>query len=266
VNLEIKELFEKGGPAMWPLLGLSVLSVATIMERLWFWVNIALKEKAIVNRVLEAARHDWGVANELARQANDLPIGRFLHAPLQLANPEPELFRLALEAAADEELASMRRGDKILEAVIALAPLLGLLGTVLGLIHSLGSIRLGDLGTSSAAGVTLGIAEALISTATGLIVAITSLAFYRLFQAFLFNQVKIFRKAGNELELLYRQFWPTASKNGNVVEKSAASTDPEAQIENSVKPQKAIKPAAPPEEPSVWDDTKPVESQDSGSG
>jgi biopolymer transport protein ExbB len=77
----------------------------------------------------------------------------------------------------------------------------------LGLINSLGSIRISDLGTASTAGVTLGIAEALISTATGLILAITSLAFYRLFQAFWYNQVKIFRKAGSELELLYRQDW-----------------------------------------------------------
>jgi biopolymer transport protein ExbB len=78
----------------------------------------------------------------------------------------------------------------------------------LGLIRSLSGIRLGDLGTSSTAGVTLGISESLISTAAGLIVAITSLVFYRLFQGFLFNQVKIFRRAGNELELMYRQELP----------------------------------------------------------
>jgi biopolymer transport protein ExbB len=56
-------------------------------------------------------------------------------------------------------------------------------------------------------GVPLGIAEALISTATGLIVAIVSLAFYRLFQGLLFHQARIFRRTGNELELTYRQFW-----------------------------------------------------------
>jgi biopolymer transport protein ExbB len=55
--------------------------------------------------------------------------------------------------------------------------------------------------------VTLGIGESLISTATGLIVAIFSLAFYRLFQAFVVNQVKIFRRSGSDLELLYRQSW-----------------------------------------------------------
>jgi len=104
-------------------------------------------------------------------------------------------------------LAAMRRGDKALEAVIALSPLLGLLGTVVGLIQSLRSIRIGDIGTASTAGVTSGIGEALISTASGLIVAILALAFYRIFQGLLFNQVKLFRKAGNDLELLHRQQW-----------------------------------------------------------
>jgi biopolymer transport protein ExbB len=206
--VNIQEIFVKGGPAMWPLLILSILSVSTIIERLWFWANLLIKETEIVIRVIEAARRDWTVANEIARKAEGQPIGRFLYAPLKLYSPDPEVFRLALEAAADEELASMRRGDKILEATIALSPLLGLLGTVLGLISSLSTIRLGDIGTSATAGVTLGISEALISTATGMMVAIVSLTFYRIFQAFLFNQVKVFRKAGNELELLYRQYWP----------------------------------------------------------
>jgi biopolymer transport protein ExbB len=143
----------------------------------------------------------------MARRTLKQPIGRFLYAALLLHNPEPEVFKLALEAAADDELASMRKGDKLLEGVIALAPMLGLLGTVLGLIGSLSSIRLGDLGTSSTAGVTVGIGEALISTAVGLVVAIFTLVFYRLFQSLLFNQMKVFRKAGNELELLYRQYW-----------------------------------------------------------
>lgn len=192
---------------MLPLLFLSFLSLTAIIERLWFWFGVLTKEREIVNRVLDAARRDWAVATEVARQAYDQPMGRFLYTPLQLKNPDPEMFRLALEAAADEELAAMRRGDKILEAVIALAPLLGLLGTVIGLIISLRSIRIGDIGTASTAGVTSGIGEALISTAAGLIVAIVSLAFYRLFQGFLFNQIKVFRKAGNELELLYRQIW-----------------------------------------------------------
>ncbi|MDY6938501.1 MAG: MotA/TolQ/ExbB proton channel family protein [Cyanobacteriota bacterium] len=192
---------------MWPLLFLSILSVGTIVERLWFWMRVLTKEKEIVDRVLETARHDWAVAKQISKQARNQPIGRFLYAPLRLDAPSPEAFELALESSADEELANMRRGDKILEAVIALSPLLGLFGTVLGLIRSLGSISISDLGTAATTGVTLGIGESLISTAFGLSVAIVSVAFYRLFQVFLFNQVKVFRKSGSELELLYRQFW-----------------------------------------------------------
>jgi len=205
---------------MWPLLVLSILAIATIFERLWFWSSVLRGEKKIAEQILDAARRSWEEATDLARQASNQPIGRFLYTPLRLANQEPETFRLALEASADEELNSMRRGDKVLEAVIALAPLLGLLGTVLGLINSLRSIRLGDLGTSSTAGVTLGIGEALIATASGLLVAITALAFYRLFQAFLFQQTRVFHRAGNELELTYRQAWSRAHPGSGSLLKS----------------------------------------------
>jgi biopolymer transport protein ExbB len=216
----VAELFEKGGPAMWPLLALSLLSVATIFERLWFWTRILIKEKKVINRILTAAgRYNWEVASELALQARKQPIGRFLHAPLRRVNLAPEVFRLALEAAAEEELTSMRRGDKILEAVIALAPLLGLLGTVLGLIKSLDGIDLGDIGTTSTDEPVFGISNALISTATGLIVAITSLAFYRIFQALLFNQAKVFRQIGNELELLYLQYWAQVNPSSQDIQK-----------------------------------------------
>jgi biopolymer transport protein ExbB len=206
--VDILDLFKKGGPAMWPLLILSVLSLSVIFERLWFWLRILTQEKEIVNRVLDAAGEDWEIAAAIAERAINQPIGRFLHAPLNLQKSDPETFRLALESTAADEIAGMRQGEKLLEAVIALSPLLGLLGTVLGLIRSLSSIRIGDLGTESAAGVTSGIGESLISTAAGLIVAIGTLVFYRLFQSFVVNQVKVFNKAGNQIELLYRQYPP----------------------------------------------------------
>jgi biopolymer transport protein ExbB len=203
----LAELIEKGGIAMWPLLFLSILALGTIVERIWFWSTVLLKEEVILNSVMDAATTNWGKAEEIASRYRNHPLGKFLYAPLQLEHPDPEVFHLALETGADDELALMRKGDKILESVTALSPLLGLLGTVLGLIRSLGSISVSDLGTASTSGVTLGIGESLISTAAGLIVAIISLAFYRMFQAFWFNQVRIFRKAGSDLEVIYRQKW-----------------------------------------------------------
>ena len=203
--MNIGEIITKGGVSIYPLLLLSILSLGTIIERIWFWSRVLLQEKETVRRILDAATQNWQVAREIAEDTKKQPIGRFFLAAMQLVEPEPEMLRLALESAAEEELATMRRGDKILEAVIALSPLLGLLGTVLGLINSLLSIRVADIGSGSTQGVTLGIGEALISTAAGLVVAITSLVFYRLFQAFLFGQVRVFRRAGSALELIYRQ-------------------------------------------------------------
>jgi biopolymer transport protein ExbB len=214
--VNIAELFARGGLAMWPLLFLSVLSLGTIIDRIWFWSRILTKEREVAGRVLEAARREWSAATEIAQRANKLPMGRFLYAALSLESPDPEVFRLALETSADEELTVMRKGEKILEAVIALSPMIGLLGTVFGLINSLGSIDLSDLASDSTSGTVLGIGEALISTAAGLVIAIVSLAFYRLFQGFVFGQAKVFRQSGSELELLYRQAWSVKERSTEV--------------------------------------------------
>ena len=208
---------------MYPLLVLSFLSISVVIERSWYWWNLLKGEREVSGRVIESARRDWNAAADLARQSTNQPIGRFLNSALELKNPEPEIFQLALEASAQEELAAMRRGDKILEAAIALSPLLGLLGTVLGLINSLGSIRLGDLGTAATENVTLGISESLISTATGLIVAIVSLAFYRVFQSLVSGQVKLFEKSGNELELAYRKDW--SERGGSRLSKTSGNSN-----------------------------------------
>ena len=246
--MNIITVLADGGPSIWLLvflfIVLSFLALTTIIERIWFWSKILTREREIVGRVLESASRDWDVARDIARRSLDQPIGRFLHAALDLQNPEPEIFQLALQASADEELAAMRRGEKILEGVIAISPLLGLLGTVLGLIQSLASIRLGDLGTTATGEVTLGISGALTSTAAGLIIAILSLAFYRLFQGLVLGQIKIFRQAGNELELLYRKYWASRDERmsedrrlpsaTNGVGMGATTTTPNATFEDGL--------------------------------
>jgi len=203
----LAEFISKVGFTFYPLVFLSILAVGTIIERVWFWSQIIFTEQQILTRIMDSALQDWNFAKETARKYRQHPLGRFLYTPLRLTDPTPDVFHLAIESVADDELALMKRGDKILEAVIALSPLLGLLGTVLGLIRSLRNLRISDLGTDAAAGVSTGIGEALFSTAFGLIVAIATLAFYRLFQGLWSNQVRIFRKAGSELEVIYRQHW-----------------------------------------------------------
>ncbi len=201
------EIMAKGGIAMWPLLLLSILAVSTILERIWFWSRVLFREQQILDRILEAAHRNWNLVEKIAKEHINHPMGNFVYAPFKLSNPDPEVFHLALESAADDQLAKMRKGDKLLEAVIALSPLLGLFGTVWGLIQALSSIKISDLGTADSSGVTLGIGESLISTAAGLLVAIISLSFYRMFQAFWSNQVRLLRKAASQLEVMYRQRW-----------------------------------------------------------
>jgi biopolymer transport protein ExbB len=205
---KIIDLVIEGGPVMIPLLGFSVVTLATALERAWFWIRLISHEKQIVRDVLKAAQHNLDEAATIASYAKGQPIGRFLMAPLRLYQPTPETFHLALEASADKEFVKMHKGDKLFETVVAVAPLLGLLGTVTGLIKTFGSLQIGGSGgaaTAQANTAASGIGEALIATATGMIVAIIALLFLRGFVSLQTQQMDYFTEVGNELELIYRQ-------------------------------------------------------------
>jgi biopolymer transport protein ExbB len=204
------KFFQDGGPLMYPLAGLSIATLACGMERGLFWSRLLLAESKVAHDVLAASKYSLTDAKMIAKKTADLPIGRFLLAPLQLNRPTPETFRLALETTAEEEFAKMRKGDSILESTIGIAPLLGLLGTVTGLIATFmnlnigggGSAGGGDLGKAAA-----GIGEALATTAGGMFVAIIALTFLRIFVTLQAQQMDYFTKIGGELELIYRQCW-----------------------------------------------------------
>lgn len=201
-------LLVKGGPVMIPMMGLSIASFACALDRAWFWMNILRGEDRVAHDVLEAARYDLKDAREIAEQSQHLPIGRFLLAPLKLNHPSPETFSLAMEAAAEQEFVRMRKGDKLLETVVAIAPLLGLLGTVTGLIITFINLNIGGAGTAAdTSKAAAGIGEALITTAAGMIVAILALTAFRTSITLQAQQVDYFSKIGNELELIYRQVW-----------------------------------------------------------
>jgi len=194
---------------MIPLVGLSAATLTCALERGWFWYRLLSKEDRIVHDVLEAAQYDLDRAAAIAQQVQDLPIGRFLLAPLQLNHPTPETFRLAMESVGDNEFVQIRKGNKLLETVVGMAPLLGLLGTVTGLITTFSHLKIGGgSGTSaSASQAAAGIGEALIATASGMIVAIIALAFFRIFVTLQAQQVNYFSRVGSALELIYRQVW-----------------------------------------------------------
>ncbi|MCL6752674.1 MotA/TolQ/ExbB proton channel family protein [Nostoc sp. CCCryo 231-06] len=212
--MEISNLFTAGGIVMWPLLAFSLLGVALIIERIIFWVRINNRQNKIVREVLQLYRLDNVVSalDKLQKNA-DLPIARIFLAALELEEPTPEEFRLALESEAQGEIPLLKRSQNIFETIIGLAPLLGLLGTVLGLINSFASLNIGDVGGTKTTGVTSGISEALVSTASGLVVAIFTLLFANTFRGLYQRQIAWIQEYGGQLELLYRRRYERGDKS-----------------------------------------------------
>ena len=207
-------LLTAGGVVMWPLLGFSVLALGLIIERIAFWLRINRRQGRVVLEVLNLYRRDNVVtAIEKLRQNVDLPLARIMLAALELEQPTPEEFRLALESSAQAELPLLKRFNVLFETIITLSPLLGLLGTILGLINSFASLKVGDVGGSKTTGVTAGISEALTATATGLIVAIFTLLFANTFRGLYIRQIALIQEYGGQLELLYRRRYELGEKS-----------------------------------------------------
>jgi biopolymer transport protein ExbB len=211
--MDIKNLFIAGGVVMWPLLAASVVAIALIAERIRFWLKVSTRQQPVVRDVLKLYRQGNVVSTiDALRKNADLPIARIFLTALELEEPNPEEFRLALESEAQAEIPLLKRFTTIFDTIISLAPLLGLLGTVLGLITSFASLNLGDVGGTKTAGVTSGISEALVSTAAGLIVAIFTLLFSNTFRGLYQRQIALIQEYGGQLELLYRRRYEQGEK------------------------------------------------------
>ena len=174
-------VFKSGGLVMWPLLLCSILCFYCFIERIIFWRNLKwynnnIKEK-IIKRYLNSSTSFIDFLNE----DKTYPLFSILLKALKFDNCSDESFHLALSSALQSEIPSLKKHTNIFSTIITISPLLGLLGTVLGLIDSFSFITLGQAGVNNIR-VTGGISEALVSTAAGLIVAITSLLFSNYFK------------------------------------------------------------------------------------
>jgi biopolymer transport protein ExbB len=190
-------IFEKGGPIMWPLLAASVLALGTVLERVIFLLNEKRKRdpKALEAFFGEVERGRPEAAVQIAAQTRDFVVRALGYA---LEHREQSLSN-ALVFAQARELKRFRRGVSILDTVITLAPLLGLLGTVTGMMGSFSLIG-GDLGAPGA--ITGGIAEALIATAFGLGIAITALLPFNVLNTKLEEARHEIESAATQLELM----------------------------------------------------------------
>jgi biopolymer transport protein ExbB len=174
------EIIKAGGWLMWPLILCSIGSIAIIAERFW-----ALQSKKIIPKHLVAQVWNWHKKNELTvdalRQLREgSPLGRVLAAGILNRGHSRTIMKEAIEEAGRHEIHEMERFLNTLGTIAAVSPLIGLLGSVVGLMEVFSSMTTHGVGNPQALGA--GISKIMIATAAGLGVAIPALIFYRYFQ------------------------------------------------------------------------------------
>jgi biopolymer transport protein ExbB len=171
------EIVRAGGPLMWPIILCSIAAAAIILERLW-----TLQDKRVLPP--ELAKKVWqlveaGQINDkvIAALEQNSPLGRVLAAGLANRHRPREIVMERLEDTGRHVVHELERFLNTLGTIAGISPLLGLLGTVTGIIKAFNAIQAGGMGDPRA--LSGGIAEALITTAAGLCVAIPALFAYR---------------------------------------------------------------------------------------
>ena len=195
------DLFIKGGPVMYPLLACSVLALTVIIERAIFWVRESLyRDQSLVDEVLELSRHgDWEQIKKRVAGSKyymiRILVSGILHREFSMIK--------AMETAAADEVGRMRHYLPVLDTMITVAPLLGIFGTVIGIISSFEI--LGTTGIAHPREVTAGIAQALITTAAGLGIAILSVFPYNYYLSRAEKETLLIEKYATSLEIVYEK-------------------------------------------------------------
>lgn len=173
------QYFNDGGPLMWPLLICSVFGLTVILYKAYQFLRISGSVDPLLHRVEECVREGDREEASRACQAFKGPIGAVINVAVLRAGQAKIVIREAVEDVGMHELASLESFLPSLQTIGTIAPLLGFLGTVLGMIDAFFNISQAGLGDPTA--VSAGIAQALITTATGLMVAVPAFVFYNYF-------------------------------------------------------------------------------------
>jgi biopolymer transport protein ExbB len=193
--ISVIDILIKGGIVMIPLLACSLVSLTLTIERALFWTK--LKSRRVIEEILALVEQgEFESALRLGKGAPE-PIARVLAAGIAHRNPAPAK---AMESAAQAEIPVLKSRLGILDTIVTLAPLLGLLGTVVGMIGSFDIMSESGMGQPHA--VTGGVAEALIATATGLLIAILTLVSYNYFTTRAEREIDALEHFSSSLELL----------------------------------------------------------------
>jgi biopolymer transport protein ExbB len=173
------ELFVKGGTFMWWLLTVALVGFIFLIERLWTLNRARVNTRKLIGTVITTLRNDGVQAASEECQKVRGPIAAILYAGLQKADKGRDAVEKAIATAGTIEMSFLERGLIWVSSVTTIAPLMGFLGTVSGMINAFEAIAASE--QVNAKLVASGISEALITTATGLIVAIPATIGYNYF-------------------------------------------------------------------------------------
>ncbi len=200
----MKDIFIRGGPLMWPLLLCSILSLTISIERVIFWwKERRRRDRGNLERIFSHTEAgEFHIALSITDDRTVVPdiITRILVSGLASRHSG---LREGMEVAAENEIERMKRGMDILDTIITIAPLLGILGTVLGIISSFD--LLGKSGIDNPVAVSGGIAQALITTAAGLMVAIMTMLPFNYMVAKVKKTVREINNIMVRFEAVYRK-------------------------------------------------------------
>lgn len=189
--------FHKGGPVMWPILIVSIVALTVVIERcIWWGGRWFRRDPKRIEKVFTAIENgDTTEASRLSRSSRD-PVLRMLWNGL---NHQHSSLEAALQVAAGIEIKRAGRFLVVMDTLVTLAPLLGLLGTITGLIRSFSFLGNEELAVQAVTG---GIAEALIATACGLGIAIFALIPFNFFTSRVSNLEFELQTAATNLEVM----------------------------------------------------------------
>ncbi len=173
------DLLKPGGIIMFPLLLCSVLALAIIIERFWTLRVSRLAPKSLVQGLWASIRKKELNARKIKELKEAAPLGRVLAAGLVNAKHGRDIMKESIQEEASHVVHEMERFLTALGTIAVITPLLGLLGTVIGMIKVFAQLQLE--GAGNAAALAGGISEALITTAAGMTIAIPALIFHRYF-------------------------------------------------------------------------------------
>ncbi|MDX1959287.1 MAG: MotA/TolQ/ExbB proton channel family protein [Leptospiraceae bacterium] len=196
------DLFIVGGWSMWPLLLSSIIGFGVALERLYFFFTNKLLIKGF-NQDLAEKMEDGGLeaAKKFIEESKTHKIGQIIDNAMEISSGDPDIFSKGIEREAAETIVTLEKGLVILASVSTIAPLIGFLGTVSGMINAFDAIANAD--QVNAKVVAGGIKEALITTAAGLIVALPAMAFYQ----YLTGRVNAFASEVEEgANKIYKEF------------------------------------------------------------